>query len=117
MTPKRGDHVAPPAVGDEWSVRFASAAAVKGWEELCRQATANTRRAWELIRNAPDPAVETPRQHRLRPPLHTGTYQGRTLPRWQIEVTGAGRIWYLVDQDRHTVWVDHAGPGHPKATD
>jgi hypothetical protein len=38
------------------------------------------------------------------------------MPRWQIEVTGGDRIWYLLDVDRHTVWVEYAG-GHPKATD
>jgi hypothetical protein len=32
-------------------------------------------------------------------------------------LTGAGRIWYLVDEERHTIWVDYAGPGHPKATE
>jgi hypothetical protein len=39
------------------------------------------------------------------------------LDRWQIEVTGAGRIWYLVDYEIATIWIEHAGPGHPKATD
>ncbi|WP_281283299.1 hypothetical protein [Trebonia kvetii] len=43
--------------------------------------------------------------------------KGRALERWQIEVTGAGRVWYLVDHDNRTVWIDHAGPGHPKATE
>lgn len=43
--------------------------------------------------------------------------KGRELDHWQIEVTGAGRIWYLVDNDTHTVWIDHAGPGHPRAMD
>lgn len=117
MTPKRGDHVAPPAVEDEWHIRFANAAAVKGWEELCRQATSNARRAWHVMREAPSPTLETSRHHRLRTPLDTGSHQGRPMARWQIEVTGAGRIWYLVDQDGHTVWIDFAGVGHPRATD
>lgn len=39
------------------------------------------------------------------------------LDRWQIEVTGAGRIWYLVDHEKDTIWIDYAEPGHPKATD
>ncbi len=34
----------------------------------------------------------------------------------QIEVTGAGRVWYLVDHEKATIWIDYAGPGHPKAT-
>lgn len=41
----------------------------------------------------------------------------KAFDHWRIEVTGAGRIWYLVDPDKTTVWVDYAGPGHPKATD
>ncbi|WP_275423995.1 hypothetical protein [Virgisporangium aurantiacum] len=39
------------------------------------------------------------------------------LPQWQYEVTGSGRIWYLVDDQRRRVIVMYAGTGHPKATD
>ncbi|MGW6196243.1 hypothetical protein ACWF0M_08850 [Kribbella sp. NPDC055110] len=39
------------------------------------------------------------------------------LEQWQYEVTGGGRIWYLVDVDQRTVWITYAGTGHPKATD
>jgi len=49
--------------------------------------------------------------------LATRVVKGRSLDRWQIEVTGAGRIWYLVDHETRTVWIDYAGPGHPRATD
>jgi hypothetical protein len=31
-------------------------------------------------------------------------------------VTGSGRIWYLVDSERNTIWIHYAGLGHPKAT-
>lgn len=109
MSPKRGDHVARPAIGDEWHIRFATAAAAKGWEDLCRQAPANTNRAWHTMRHTPSPPVEDPRHHRLRPPLNRTTLQGRTMDRWQVEVTAGGRVWYLVDPERHTVWIDHAG--------
>ncbi|MGO1049373.1 hypothetical protein [Crossiella sp. CA198] len=27
------------------------------------------------------------------------------------------RIWYLLDEDRHTVWVQAACAGHPKGTE
>jgi hypothetical protein len=36
---------------------------------------------------------------------------------WQIEVTGGGRVWYLVDREKSAIWIYYAGPGHPKATD
>jgi phosphoglycolate phosphatase-like HAD superfamily hydrolase len=36
---------------------------------------------------------------------------------WQYEVTGGGRIWYLIDDTRRTAWITYAGTGHPKAAD
>jgi hypothetical protein len=53
------------------------------------------------------------RHHRLKGAL--GTVGG--LEQWQYEVTAAGRIWYVVDLGKKTVWIRWAGTGHPKATD
>lgn len=39
------------------------------------------------------------------------------LEQWQIEVTGGGRIWYLVDDAAETVWVVQASCGHPRQTE
>jgi len=116
LSPKRKDHVAPPSVNDEWHVRFGTTDAAKGWDELCRQARGNTRGAFEAMRSNPRPNP-TDRHHRLRGDLGKRTVEGETLEQWQIEVTGGGRIWYAVDDNRRTVWIVHAGPGHPKATD
>lgn len=117
MSPKRGDRVAPPAGPGDWDVRFLDNESAKGWEELCRQAPGNTLAAWTTMRRTPAPFVRSQRHQRLHGSLATGELKGRVLERWQIEVTGAGRVWYLVDRDNATVWIDHAGPGHPKATD
>lgn len=117
MSPKRGDRVAPPARADEYDLRFGTSEAAKGWEELCRQAPGNTRTAFEAIRARPRPVPATERHHRLKHSLAWGTWAGRRLEQWQYEVTGAGRIWYLVDPEALVVWLVHAGPGHPKATD
>lgn len=116
MSPKRRERVAPPSVNDEWHVRFGSAAAAKGWDDLCSQAEANTRDAFELMRSTPRPPEDT-RHSRLRGGLATRTYDGRELEQWEIEVTGSGRIFYLIDHTKHTVWVIHAGAGHPKQTE
>ncbi|MFI6445238.1 hypothetical protein [Kitasatospora sp. NPDC050543] len=43
--------------------------------------------------------------------------RGETLERWQYEVTGGGRIWYLPDDAGRTVWITYAGTGHTRATD
>jgi len=116
VSPKRGDRVAPPPGPEEWDVRFLETDAAKGWEELCNQAPGNTRAAWMIMRRSPAPPMDAPRHHRLRHKLATGTARGRSLDRWQIEVTSGGRIWYLVDRESATVWVEYAGPAHLRET-
>ncbi|MGI6876085.1 hypothetical protein [Amycolatopsis sp. 3B14] len=119
MSPKRGDPVAPPAIGGEWEIRFGTTEAVKGRHELEAAARGNLRKAWETMRTdpGPGPGKPTSRHHQLKGVLAHGTHQGRSLPRWQLEVTGAARVWYLLDEPRRTVWVQHAGVGHSEQTD
>lgn len=116
MSPKRGDRAAQPPGPDEWDVRFLDNESARGWEELCRQVPGNARDAWTIMRHNPSPPMNAPRHHRLSGHLATREVKGTTLDHWQIEVTGSGRIWYLVDHKTATVWIDYAGPGHPKAT-
>ena len=119
MSPKRNDPVAPPPIGDEWNIRFNTNDSAKGWDELVAAAPGNARRAWDIMRSdpGPGPGKPTSRHHQVYGSMSTGTQGGRTFPQWQIEVTGGGRIWYLLDADRHTVWITQAGVGHPKATE
>ena len=116
MSPKRLDRVAPPPVEGEWEVRFGTSEAAKGWDELCAQASANTRKAFDLMRSRPRPP-EDATHYRLRGQLASREFGGRTLEQWQIKVTGAARIWYLPDDDRRTVWVVYASAAHPKQTE
>jgi hypothetical protein len=117
VSPKRGDRAAPPPGPGDWDVRFKTTDAAQGWEELCRQAPGNTLQAWAVMRRTPVPRTDSPRHARLHGRLSTTLAGGRRLAHWQIEVTGAGRIWYLVDAEKATVWIGYAGPGHSKATD
>ncbi|MEV4043131.1 hypothetical protein [Streptomyces sp. NPDC049744] len=119
MAPKRGDAAAPPPVGDEYGVRFATNDAAKGWEDFCRQEPNNTRWAYEQMRDNPGCCKEGPttRHSRLRAEFSVATHGGVELPQWQLEVTSGGRVWYLVDEARRLVWIRKAGRGHPKATE
>lgn len=45
------------------------------------------------------------------------TVAGRKLDQWQYEATGGGRIWYAIDDRTRTLWITHAGTGHPKQTE
>ncbi|MBV9139774.1 MAG: hypothetical protein JO115_02430 [Pseudonocardiales bacterium] len=60
---------------------------------------------------------ETERHHRLRGSLSTVSRRGADLEQWQFEVTGGGRIGYLIEEMTRTVWITYAGTGHPTATD
>lgn len=80
-------------------------------------ARANTCEAWTVLTERPTHPEHPSRQHRLRGQLAHRQIGGRTLERWQYEVTAGGRIWYCPDGERRIVWVVAAGPGHPKATE
>jgi hypothetical protein len=117
VSPKRGDRAAPPAVAGEYELRFAESAAADGWEQLARQVPTNLRRAYDALRADPRSKANPERHHRLKGSLATVQWKGQALERWQYEVTGGGRIWYLIDDDRRTVWLTYAGAGHPRATE
>ncbi|MER6478821.1 hypothetical protein [Streptomyces filamentosus] len=117
MTPKRGDDVAPPPVGEEWKLRFATNEAAKGWGELAAAAPENTRRCFEDLRTDPLRRDAPDRQHRLRGRLSTRPYGRRALPQWECEVTSGGRVRCLVDEERRTVYFVYASPRHPKDTE
>ncbi|MEU2076844.1 hypothetical protein [Streptomyces sp. NPDC013489] len=117
MTPKRGDDVAPPPVGEEWLLRFATNEAAKGWGELGAEAPGNTRRCFEALRRDPLRQDDPDRQHQLRGRLATRVLGGRSYPQWEYEVTAGGRVRYLVDEPRRTVHLVYAAPRHPKDTD
>jgi hypothetical protein len=116
MSPKRLDRVAPPPAGDEWEVRFGTTEAAKGWDDLCKQAAGNTNAAFALMRSNPRPAPDAS-HYRLRGQLASRSRDSHDLEQWQIKVTASGRIWYLIDDLKHTVWVVRADTAHPKETD
>jgi hypothetical protein len=116
MSPKRLDRVAPPPTGIEWDLRTGTTEAAKGWVDLCGQARNVVREAFDLMRSARRPP-ENPTHYRLRGDLSTRRCSGRELEQWQIKIGSGGRIWYLPDDETHTVWLVYASPAHPKETE
>jgi hypothetical protein len=57
-----------------------------------------------------DPGTCANRRHRqLQGSSRSAPSRGDAFPRWQIEVTSGGRIWYLPGIGRDTVRGKHAG--------
>jgi mRNA-degrading endonuclease RelE of RelBE toxin-antitoxin system len=116
VSPKRLDRVAPPPVAGEWDVRFGTSDAAKGWQELCTQFAAITREVFEQMRANPRPPRDTA-HYQLKGTLAYRSSNGRSLEQWQVKVSDGGRVWYLPDDEKRTVWVVYASPAHPKQTD
>ncbi|WP_225858059.1 hypothetical protein [Rhodococcus wratislaviensis] len=89
----------------------------KGWDELCRQAPANTLVAYEKMRRRAVAQESTTRHPQLKGKLATGVHNGVEMEQWQYEVTSGGRVWYVVDVEHRTLWLKLAGTGHPKQTE
>lgn len=115
--PAKNDRAAPPPPKDGYTLRFLRKDAAEGWEQLCKQAPGPMMVAYEQLSARPCDPVNFDRQHRLKYDLEYVKVGGVLLEHWQYEVTGAARIWYGVNSLKKTVWISHAGPGHPSKTD
>ena len=115
--PKRGERVAPPPRAPDWDLRFATGEAAAGWEELSRKGPGPTRDAFDALARNPRDRSDLGRQHQLKGELGTRVVGGVALEQWQYEVTGAGRVWYCVDDRNRRVLLTLAMTGHPKTTE
>lgn len=114
---KRGARVPAPPTGDQWDLRFADKRAADNWEKLCNVASTNCAAMHAQLSADPRKALNPRRHHRLKGELATGTYDRDELEQWQYEITGAGRVWFLIDDKKHRVLLTLVEPGHPSKTD
>jgi len=110
----RGDRVAVPATGTQWELRFSTKTAATNWPLACQQIPQAITDCFTACRD--DPRQRTARHHPLRGDLATRVLQGRTMERWQHEITAGGRVWFLIDEEKHTIWIDEVHLGHPAKT-
>lgn len=112
----RGGRVPRPPVGEQWDLRFTSKGDVAAWDELCRKAPGNCAEMHDRLTADPRQARNPARHHRLKGSLAVGRHGGDTLEQWQYEVTGAGRVWFLIDDRRRRVLLTKIAIGHPSET-
>ncbi|HUE57965.1 MAG TPA: hypothetical protein VMO88_00140 [Acidimicrobiales bacterium] len=111
----RGERVPRPPSAGQWTLRFTARDVAVDWEKLCSTQPEAARRAYDHLCN--DPRSVSERNHRLKGSYASMSYKGRDLERWQHEVTGSGRIWFLIDDEKRTVWLQEVHIGHPKQTE
>lgn len=103
-----------PTKKSEYTLKFASSQARKGWTDLLathRNALTDT---WEYLTK--NPLLESPRNYRLKGELATVTRDGAAHQRWQHKPTlkGSARIWFYVDD--LVVHLEDVSTAHPNAT-
>lgn len=114
---KRGELAPRPPSAGQWKLKLANNQAATGWDDLCRQAPGPLAIAWDHLADDPRQVHNPDRQGRLKGSLAHTTVGGTEYDQWQYEVTGGGRIWYVIDDDSRTVHITLASTGHPKQTD
>lgn len=114
MAAKRGELVPRPPKKLEYEVRFATANARKGWQDLAATIRNPLADAWDFLTRTP--LMRTPTNYPLRGDLGSITRSGEVHERWQHKPTqqGDARIWFFVDQ--RTVYLEQVHTRHPNAT-
>jgi hypothetical protein len=117
VSAKRGERAPRPTASNEWTVRFGNREASKAWTELSNTTLASAlARFYDVVVKEPRWTGSPDRHHRLLGERATGVYKGREMERWQHEISGSGRVWFLIDDVERTVWLVYVGAGHPSAT-
>ncbi|TFD52375.1 hypothetical protein E3T46_05780 [Cryobacterium sp. Hh11] len=108
------DPVTRPTKKSEYTIRFASAGARKGWRDLVATIRNPMVDAWDFLTKTP--IAKTPMNYPLRGELQFIQRAGKSHERWQHKPTvqGDARIWFYVDgQD---VFLEQVHTHHPNAT-
>lgn len=107
MAAKRGELVPRPPRKNEYEIRYATANAAKGWQDLAVTIRNSLAEAWDFLTRSP--LAVTPTNYPLRGEVGTIARGGKTHERWQHKPTlrGTARIWFFVED--HTVYLERAG--------
>lgn len=110
----RSDQVQRPLKRSEYTIRFGSRQAEKGWTDLCATTRNAMADAWDFLTRSPE--AHTPTNTPLKGELAVVSRNGRDFQRWQHKPTSKGdaRIWFYVD-DR-SVYLEQVFTAHPNAT-
>jgi mRNA-degrading endonuclease RelE of RelBE toxin-antitoxin system len=111
----RGRRVPRPTQPGRWEIRFWRDSVEKDWNKLVAAAENNVRATWDWL--SEKPRERTDRNHPLKGELGYWKQGKLQYDRWQHEVTGGARIWFLIDDDRRAIYIEQVHTSHPKKTE
>lgn len=111
---KRGELVPRPPKKVEYEIRFATADAQKGWQDLVAVIRNSMTETWDFLTRTP--SAITPTNYRLKGELATIQRRGAAHERWQHKPTvkSTARIWFYVNE--RTVFLEQVHTSHPNET-
>lgn len=115
MTKRGARATRPPQLG-QWTIRYTDSETGKGWEDLSSQMASSIATLFDKLTADPTHADNRDRQGPLKGTLGHAQIRGESLPQWQYELAGGGRIWYAIDETNKTVWITKATARHPNET-
>lgn len=106
--------VATPTKKAEYTIRFASVGARKGWRDLVATIRNPMADSWDFLTRTP--TERTPTNYPLRGELEFVRRDGVDHVRWQHKPTAQGdaRIWFFVTG--RDVFLEQVHTSHPNAT-
>jgi hypothetical protein len=110
----KDDLVARPTKKSEYTIRFATTGAQKGWRDLVATIRNPMADAWDFL--ARTPIERTSTNYPLRGELQWIKRGSSRYERWQHKPTSQGdaRIWFYVDG--RDVFIEQVHTHHPNAT-
>lgn len=114
MAGKKGELVPRPPKKAEYEVRFVTAGAAKGWQDLAATTRNQMADVWDFLTRTPE--ATTPKNYPLKGELGGIRRDGVTHQRWQHKptATGTARIWFYIE-DR-VVHLEQVHTSHPSET-
>ena len=110
----KGSKVDRPTKKSEYEIRFATAAAERGWNDLRASILGPLTDTWDFLTRTPQ--ERTPTNYPLKGELQWVSRDGRTHERWQHKPTAQGdaRIWFYVEGQ--IVHLEQVHTRHPNQT-
>jgi hypothetical protein len=110
----KDDLVPRPTKKTEFTIRFATTGARKGWRDLVATIRNPMADTWDFLTRTP--AERTPTNYPMRGELQFIQRGASRHERWQHKPTvqGDARIWFYIDGD--AVLIEQVHTHHPNAT-